>query len=81
MKTTFPQDPARALRKMEILIELEAAVSDQTSILGYAIWNALQKEGPKDHIFETIKSQAADHYWGVADVIGYKLLDKIIAFK
>lgn len=81
MKTTFPKDPGRSLRKIDLLIELESAVSDQSSLLGYSIWNSLQKEGPKDRVFDTVKSAAADNYWAVADIIGYKLLDKIIAFK
>lgn len=83
MRTTFPKDPGRALRKMDILIELEAALSDKckTTILGWAFWNGLQKEGPKDRLLDTIRSQASDNYWAVADIIGYKLLDKIIAFK
>jgi hypothetical protein len=83
MKTTFPKDPGRALRKMDILIELEAALSDKckSSIIGVAFWNGLQKEGPKDSLLDAIRSAAADNYWVVADIIGYKLLDKIIAFK
>jgi hypothetical protein len=79
MKTTFPKDPARALRKADILIELDG-ISDQT-IFGYTIRHALSKEGPKDGLLEMIRMQAATSYWAVADIIGYKLLDKIIAFK
>ena len=78
--SSFPKDPARSLRAMDILIDLDA-VADNRSIIGLSIRIALDEKEPVRVIFDSIKSTAADNYWAVADIIGYKLLDKIIAFK
>ena len=80
MKTTFPKEPGRILRLMDILIELEANIHGR-SLIASAIREGLRKEGSKVVVLDMIKSHADADYWSVADVIGYKLLDKIIAFK
>lgn len=74
---TFPYNPARALKVMEIGIDLES-VEDST-IFGCAIHEAVKRNKIKQ-IMNEIYQQSKDNRNAVSDIVGEKTLRKIEKF-
>lgn len=72
--TTFPHNPARALKIMEIGIELEL-VNGATSF-GQYIHQGV-KEGKVMQAIQEIYEQSLNHRNSVADIVGNETLIKI----
>lgn len=71
---TFPHNPARALKVMEIGFDLEH-VNDST-IFGASIHTAV-KQGKVKQIINEIYDQSLDNRNAVSDIVGEKTLCKI----
>lgn len=74
MTNTFPSNPARSLKVMMIAIDLQHIEHD--SLFAKAV-----RDGAKARPAEAVRmvyDQAKDNYPMTCDIVGYKLVDKII---
>lgn len=81
MKTTYPKDPARSLRKQQLLAEIGTEfymlIKSPGSLIAVQISNLLSDRVPVIRICEDLSSQAKNNPAIYAGVLGETLLDKI----
>jgi hypothetical protein len=69
-------------QQMDLVLKVQSKLAgEQKQIWAIAIKQGIENKVDNSVIIDTLKSQIEDNYNMVADVLGIKLIDKILNFK